>query len=927
MSNLLEKASILLTPTGYDNGSMNSIKPIQTLGSELVTNGDFATDSDWVEGTGWTISGGTANQDGSNGILRQSNVVSTNTKVKITFNLSNYGGSGNLSVKFAPNQYPITLNGNGSYIVFTDGTNSTNGDLQIITSSGFVGSIDNVSVKEVIDADFDFTRGTAATRVNSQGLVENVQILSGELVQNGDFEQEGSELVTNGNFEQIGSELIPDGNFTNQAAVDYWDIASSRATKSLENGFMRLTYDVAIGAALFKGGLVTSGKSYKVTFRAKGTANSVFNSIGDNANISSNPQYVVLNPTLSSDFQNYEFNVPVSSTTFRFYLASAQIGDTLDITNISVKEVGQNWTFETGWSISDGKLLGTLSNSTNAYQAKGIVAGKIYQITYEISNYSQGGVRFQFAGGGGTVSGTSNSSNGVFTEQLKATVNHTSIRFRGLTTDGGFTGSIDNVSVKEVGQNWSFGTGWSLGNGKAIFNGGNNQSLIQDGIVANNKKYRLTYTILDYVQGGINWRFGTSSNLTTVRSANGTYVEEITSTGSDFRGISSGTSELSIDNVSIIEVTDDTNLPRIDYSPYTGAGTCGHWLLEPQSVNYSTNSAQPSTWHSSSGVTITANATTSPDGTTNSSLVVVNSSSGSIYTRVRLAFSSGSGTQTVTGSCFLKYYNHQFVALGSTFFTGSPAQGERSFFDIQNGVLGTVGANQTAKMENYGNGWYRCSITFDIDKDTDTSGYMQVEPMSGDNTNTYASIGQGFYAFGSQGEELAYMTSYIPTSGATVPRNQDIATNSGSSNLISSTEGVLYCDIAALLQGEDTNRCITLSDGVGNLNTVEIFYQTTTNTIKYRIKDGNGVNFNHTETVADRTQFHKCAIKYKSGDNSMWLDGVKVDTDTSTFSFTTTLSKLNFAQASGSQKFFGKVKSVTVFKEALTDAELTCLTT
>ena len=314
MSNLLEKASIVLTPTAYSDSTLHSIKPLQTFGSELVTNGDFATDSNWVNGTGWTISGGTANQDGSNGILRQTNVVSTNTKVKVTFDLTNYGGSGNLQVKFAPSIHTITLTGDGSYTVFTDGTNSVNGDLQIITQSGFVGSIDNVSVKEVIDADFDFTRGSAATRVNSQGLVKNVQIL--------------------------GSNLIPDGNFTNQAAVDYWDIASSRATKSLQDGFMRLTYDVAVGGALLKqGNVIPSGKSYNVTFRAKGTANATFNSIGDNANISGNPQYVVLNPTLSSDFQNYEFNVPLTASNFRLYLDSAQIGDTLDITNISVKEI------------------------------------------------------------------------------------------------------------------------------------------------------------------------------------------------------------------------------------------------------------------------------------------------------------------------------------------------------------------------------------------------------------------------------------------------------------------------------------------------------------------------------------------------------------------------------------------------------------
>jgi len=35
--------------------------------------------------------------------------------------------------------------------------------------------------------DFDFSRNSAATRANAQGLDENVQILSSNLVQNGDF--------------------------------------------------------------------------------------------------------------------------------------------------------------------------------------------------------------------------------------------------------------------------------------------------------------------------------------------------------------------------------------------------------------------------------------------------------------------------------------------------------------------------------------------------------------------------------------------------------------------------------------------------------------------------------------------------------------------------------------------------------------------
>jgi hypothetical protein len=737
MSNLLEKASIVLTPTAYDNGSLHSVKPVQTLGSELVTNGDFATDSDWTKGTGWTISGGTANQDGSNGILRQSNVVSTNTKVKVTFDLTNYGGSGALSVKFAPNIYPITLTGNGSYTVFTDGTNSINGDLQIITDGGFVGSIDNVSVKEVIDADFDFTRGTAATRVNSQGLIENVQILSGELVQNGDFEQTGSELVTNGDF----------------------------ATDS-------------------------------------------------------------------------------------------------------------DWTLESGWSISNGKLLGTLSNSTNAYQPEALEAGKIYQITYEISNYSQGEVRFQLAGGGGTVSGTSNSSNGVFTETLKATVNHTSIRFRSLGTDGGFTASIDNVSVKEVGQNWTFGTGWSIGDGKAIFDGFSNQSLTQDGIVANNKKYKLTYTISNYVQGGIKWRFGTSVNLTPVRNANGTYVEEITSTGSDFRAVTDGASELSIDNVSVVETTDDTDLPRIDYSPYTGAGTCGHWLLEPESVNKYTYSQDFSqvVWNKTNA-TVSTSTITDPTGGQNSfKLVPDDGIGGNRSLSGNFTGLSGLHTQSV----FAKKGEYDYIMLRTR---NAPITAV--MFDLENGTFNvnvTSAAFDSAKIEDYGNGWFRCSMTLDPSQMA-TSGQIFTSfsvGITGNETNNFDGDGtSGIYIFGAQLEDLSYATSYIPTSETIVPRNQDLASNSGSSDLINSTEGVLYAELS-VLNTASTVRTISISDG-SITNSVEIVYLSSGN-FGFRIRVNSVVVYLETSSLSDATQFVKAAISYKSGDIKCFINGSEFDT-------------------------------------------------
>ena len=66
-SNLLYKASIVTTPTAYGVGVLNSIKPAYALGEELVTNGNFATDSDWGKGSGWIISEGKANRSGESG--------------------------------------------------------------------------------------------------------------------------------------------------------------------------------------------------------------------------------------------------------------------------------------------------------------------------------------------------------------------------------------------------------------------------------------------------------------------------------------------------------------------------------------------------------------------------------------------------------------------------------------------------------------------------------------------------------------------------------------------------------------------------------------------------------------------------------------------------------------------------------------------
>jgi len=182
----------------------------------------------------------------------------------------------------------------------------------------------------------------------------------------------------------------------------------------------------------------------------------------------------------------------------------------------------------------------------------------------------------------------------------------------------------------------------------------------------------------------------------------------------------------------------------------------------------------------------------------------------------------------------------------------------------------------------------------------------------------------GLYAWGAQLENLSYATSYIPTNGATSTRLQDIATNSGNSSLINSTEGVLYAEISALANDTADNR-ISLSYDYQNYVRIAI----NNSQIFFAVFNNGAYQVNKNYTVSNITDFNKIAAKYKENDFALWVNGTEVATDTSGLtSFSSPLDHLNFSNANGNNQFFkGKVKAVAVYKEALTDAELQSLTT
>ena len=130
------------------------IERVGYYGSELITNGNFDTDSNWTKGDGWSISNGKASCNGSqsaNSLFFQNIGVLANKTVRFTFTVSNYS-AGQLSTSFfgasGTTTHNVTANGEYSFVI--DVQSGHNGNSGFTANSSFIGTVDNVSIKEVL---------------------------------------------------------------------------------------------------------------------------------------------------------------------------------------------------------------------------------------------------------------------------------------------------------------------------------------------------------------------------------------------------------------------------------------------------------------------------------------------------------------------------------------------------------------------------------------------------------------------------------------------------------------------------------------------------------------------------------------------------------------------------------------------------------
>ena len=244
-----------------------------------------------------------------------------------------------------------------------------------------------------------------------------------------------------------------------------------------------------------------------------------------------------------------------------------------------------------------------------------------------------------------------------------------------------------------------------------------------------------------------------------------------------------------------------SNVPRIDY---TGGG-CPHILAEPQRTNLVIESEDfEDASYGEYLVSYTPNFATSPSGVSNATKLT----SSGVYGNVNLNFTKATSAITYTQSIFIKPNNYTLV----NFISYGASSGNRSqvTFDLSNGTISSAASstgafsNASATITSYTNDYYKISLTYTTDSSAQVRPTISF-PVEMDSTN-YVII------WGMTLEEGSYETSYIPTSGSTVTRNQDIFTRDGIGSLINSTEGVLFVEMAALQTTNTNAEYLMISD-------------------------------------------------------------------------------------------------------------------
>ena len=341
------------------------------------------------------------------------------------------------------------------------------------------------------------------------------------------------------------------------------------------------------------------------------------------------------------------------------------------------------------------------------------------------------------------------------------------------------------------------------------------------------------------------------------------------------------TSATRVNKEGLIEVVTNDR-PRIDYTDTSD----GVLLLEKAATNNILYSQKISLTPNKNG-TFVDNFAISPDGTQNATKLTATTADPYFYQNV--TFAAGD----YTASLYVKGIGDS-IGKDFRFAIGS--------------------SSHTGNKYKIPSEWTRFEFTATMGAGTQSTGLEITDP---------AVVGDEVLVWGWQVENNSVASSYIPTQGSATTRVAETASGSGNSEVFSDSQGVLFANISSLSDSQ-IYKLISISDGTNNNRITLGYNNSAVNKFYFQLKANSSNIWNL--TIEKNINVSKIAFKYKSGQQSIFVNGFEVVTKTDSFTFSSNLKDLSFFEQGTTNPFYGKTKEIGYYNTILTDLELETLT-